>query len=72
MRIETSTYRNMHGKQPKGYGLWFFGLTFRSNPDEPFRSAVDTVQFTGNYGDAKRAALKTAKVQGAVAVEVLP
>lgn len=65
MRVETSTYEFSHGRKPKGYGLWLFGLTF-SGP------SVQTFSHTGNYGDAKKAAVKAASEQGANAVEVLP
>ena len=49
--VDTSKYVWAHGKQPRGWGLWFFG-----DWNENW-----TFEFTGSYTEAKKAALQAAK-----------
>jgi hypothetical protein len=60
MKIITLEFTLSHGKQPKGFGGW----AFRINGETKF--------FSGNYADAKRAAVEYAKMVGATSVTVLP
>lgn len=47
--IVTMDFEFAHGKKPKGYGMWAFAT--RRNP------LISSIfYFTGNYGEAKRAA----------------
>ena len=58
VQVNTTEYEFSHGKKPRGFGQWVF---FFGN-----------VMFTynGTYGDAKKAAMKTAKEQGYTEVMV--
>jgi len=65
MRIITNTYFNSHGKAPRGFGGWMFQLE---------SGGIDFKQFyfNGSFSDAKKAAVKDARENGATAVRVLP
>ena len=58
VRVETSKYENSNGKAPKGFGAWWF------------EANGQMFEFTGSYGEAKKAAVKWAKAQGAMVVKV--
>ena len=47
--VDTSKYENTHGKQPRGYGMWFFKIGNKE------------VHFTGSYGVCKQKAINRAK-----------
>ena len=61
--VETNSYVAAHGKNPRGFGGWWFeiggGVT------------VQTKVFTGLYSKAKREAKEWAKERGVTAVRVL-
>ena len=65
MRVETNKYFASHGKNPKGFGGWWF---------EFLMGGIDFMQFefTGSYTDAKKAAVAKARANGATVVRVLP
>ena len=54
MRVETWKYEYAWGKQPKGYGAWWFEILIPGCETEIF-------QFTSTYANAKAAAIKYAK-----------
>jgi hypothetical protein len=68
-RIETREYVIAHGRSPRGYGMWAFRMRLANG--EPYapsdsespsstrrgRWADGIYWVTGNYGDAKRAAM---------------
>jgi hypothetical protein len=61
--LDYSRYMRSHGKKPRdsgGAGLWMFTTTDYGDPSED-----DTFEFSGRFADAKRAAAKWAKSQGA-------
>lgn len=62
--VETNSYVAAHGKNPRGFGGWWFELS---------GGGFDLGQFnfTGLYGEAKRAAKVRAKEVGATTVRVL-
>lgn len=61
IRVDTNTYRASHGKEPKGNsGMWMFDINGKE------------YTFNGNYGDAKKQAMKKAKELGAYSIKVLP
>ena len=67
--LDYSRYMRSHGKKPRdtgSAGLWMFTTTDYGDP-----SADDTFEFSGRFADAKRAAAKWAKSQGADRVYVM-
>jgi hypothetical protein len=67
--LDYSRYMRSHGKKPRdtgGAGLWMFTTTDYGDPGED-----DTFEFSGSFADAKRAAAKWAKSQGADRVYVM-
>jgi hypothetical protein len=67
--LDYSRYMRSHGKKPRDTGdagLWMFTTTDYGDP-----SADDTFEFSGRFADAKRAAAKWAKSQGADRVYVM-
>ena len=63
-RIDTTPYKSVHTKDPKGYGLWHF--SFKRNGDEPFGAPSSM-----NYGDAIKWAQGQAKEKGESIIYVL-
>lgn len=53
--IDKSDYVNSHGKDPKGHGLWFFEFGLQRK-DDPSKTTYETVQETGNFASALKAA----------------
>ena len=49
--VSTRLYRQSHGRDPRGYGLWMFEL--RNVPGAPPTDHI--VTRTGTYTDAKKA-----------------
>jgi hypothetical protein len=61
LTLDYSRYMRSHGKKPRpGSGVWMFTTKDMGEPDEK-----EIFQFQGNLADAKRAAAKWAKSQGA-------
>ena len=64
VRIDTTPYKSVHTKDPKGYGLWYF--SFNKNGDEPFGAPSSM-----NYGDAIKWAQGQAKEKGESIIYVM-
>lgn len=60
MKVFSRGYYLSHGKNPRGYGLWWF------------EAAGKTYSFNGMFAEAKKAAVIWARAIGANAVYVLP
>lgn len=58
MRTNTRRYVAAHGVEPKGFGAWWFEITF-SNGRGAYSS--EQVQATGTLTDAKRSATRQLK-----------
>ena len=58
--ISTTEFRFSHGKEPRGYGLWWFEIDGES------------VSYTGKYAVAKDSAVRYAVTKNASVVKVLP
>jgi hypothetical protein len=69
----TDQFEWSHGKKPRGHGLWMFQLSLM-RVDGRRACRVETFEFNGSYGDAKRAAVKHARSMKAewMLVEGLP
>jgi hypothetical protein len=61
-QLSVERYRFALGHRPRGYGAWWFGLG-RNGAWTDFR-------FTGNYTDAKKAAIREARSLGCDTVVV--
>lgn len=59
IEVKTDDYVNAHGKDPKGYGFWFFQV------------GEQTCHITGNYGEAVKYAKQSAQRQNISRIEVL-
>lgn len=59
IEINTNDYINAHGKDPKGYGLWFFQI------------GESKGHITGHYTEATKYARKSAQRQGLTRVDLL-
>jgi hypothetical protein len=64
-RVYTHRYESSHGRTPRGRGLWIFWLEWLCSPTRAF-------QFTGSYGEAKKAVLAEARKEGAISIHVMP
>jgi hypothetical protein len=62
MRVNKSRYGFIHGKQPRGYGMWVFHLETLND--------FEVFQFTGLFTEACTQAKKAAKIIGAFEVTV--
>ena len=60
VRVNTDTYKFSHGKDPKGYGCWWFQV----GPHE--------VTFAGTYTEAKQQAVRFAEENEHWEVDVKP
>lgn len=60
VRVLTGRYEWSHGHKPKGYGYWAFNI------------GEETVWIQGMYSEAKKKAIREAKVRKLYQVEVLP
>lgn len=49
INVITTPYTTVHGKEPRGYGNWWFEV------------GIDAVSFTGNYTQAKEEVIKYAQ-----------
>ena len=58
--VETTEYRFSHGKEPRGYGFWWFEI------------GGEQVSYTGKYAVAKDSAIRYALTKNASVVKVLP
>ena len=63
--VETNSYVAAHGKNPRGFGGWWFLLL------TPNRQSFGEFNFTGLYGEAKKQAVAKAREVGASTVKVL-
>lgn len=54
MKLDTTEYFFSHGKEPRGYGNWFFD--FKSS-----NGAATQKNFVGKFSDAKKSALAYAR-----------
>ena len=61
--VKTNQFVNAHGKQPRGTGQWFF---FMGADDD----VMNAFQFTGSFGQAKKAAVDEARKRGVATVHV--
>ena len=70
--VSTAEYRNSHGKEPRGYGIWMFvsrdvedvgGVISRA-------SKSGWVEFTGTYGTARKQAVAVARKEGVREIRV--
>ena len=59
IEVKTTDYVNTHGKDPKGYGFWFFQI------------GEQTGHITGNYSEAVKYAKRSAQRQNISQIEVL-
>ena len=59
--VTTSKYKGVHGKEPKGNGMW----AFKIGGEEVFTPKAM------NYSDAKKWAINQAKEKGVNAISVL-
>jgi hypothetical protein len=64
VRVDTTPYRIVHTKEPKGHGLWFF--SYRKDGDDTF-----AVPQSMNYGDAVKWAKDQAKKEGKDSIFVM-
>ena len=60
VRVDTTSYRASHSKEPKGTGQWMFDIDGKE------------YTFKGTYASAKKQAMKQAKQVGAYSLKVLP
>ena len=51
MQLNLRTFRNTHGRDPRGFGNWAFATTARPNP-------ADVVFLTGQWGAVRKQAAK--------------
>ncbi len=63
--VETSLYRFSIGNDPKGYGIWAFGI---GNKDP---ETSDVYRICGKYAEAKKQAIAKAAEKGCSRVYVL-
>ena len=59
MNINTTHYKFVTGKSPKGYGTWFFEIGDKE------------VSFTGTYSDVKKQVIPLAKEKKLTSVKLL-
>lgn len=64
VRVDTTPYKSVHTKDPKGYGMWYF--SFKRDGDDAFAPPSSM-----NYGDAIKWAQNQAKEKGESVVYVL-
>lgn len=74
MRTTTTQYQFSHGRQPKGYGLWWLRLT---GMDGNGAYTTEQYQEYGTLNEAKRNAVRRMKaeigrVKQIVEIEVMP
>lgn len=57
LEVETTQYEFVHGKRPKGYGMWAFFFDGETDSLKAF-------WHTGKYSEAKAMAIRWAVVKG--------
>jgi hypothetical protein len=82
MKINTNTYFNSHGKNPRGFGHWMFEISggriekmspsFKSFFGNPLDDNHVVRSHTGTYTDAKQEMVRIASLLGGTAIKVLP
>ncbi len=58
MRTNTNQYRASHQKEPRGYGKWGFDMI---GTDDNGSYTSEVVWATGNFGEAKKQAVREFK-----------
>jgi hypothetical protein len=70
--VSTAEYRNSHGKEPRGYGIWMFVISGVEDVGGVISRASKSgwVEFTGTYGTARAKAVALAKTEGVREIRV--